>query len=181
MEYKTMPAEMKLGDCKIQNSESNWFALYACSDHEKRLAEQIEPRPLSCFLPSYHSVRRRNDRGKELDPVLFPGFVLVQMKLEDKSRVFELPGVVRLVSLDGRPAALPVGEIERLRERLSRSSRIEPHRDLRTGRRVRVTVPCKGQRESLCAGKNLAGLFSPSMSFSDQARSRLDEAELEMV
>lgn len=112
-----MPAETKLGDCKIQNSESNWYALYTCSGHEKRLAEQIEPRRLSCFLPLYRSVRRR----KELDPVHFRGYVFVQRKLQDRSRVLQLPGVVRVVSFVGRPATLPVGEIEKLRERLSRA------------------------------------------------------------
>lgn len=163
---------MKLGDCKIQNSESNGYALSTCSGHEKRLAEQIEPRRLSCFLPLSRSVRRRKYRRKELDPVLFRAYVFVQRKLQDRSRVLQLPGVVRVVSFDGRPAALPVGEIEKLRERLSRSSYIGPNPDLRTGRRVRVIVPCKDPRESWCAGKNRAVLFSPSMSFSDQSRSR---------
>ena len=114
-----MPAETKQGDCKIQNSESNGYALYTCSGHEKRLAEQIEPRRLSCFLPFYRSVRRRKDRGKELGPVHFRGYVFVQRKLQDRSRVLQLPGVVRVVSFDRRTAALPVGEIEKLRERLS--------------------------------------------------------------
>jgi transcription antitermination factor NusG len=121
MEYKTMPAELKLGDCKIQNSASNWYALYTCSGHEKRLAEQIEPHRLSCFLPFYRSVRRRKDRRKELDPVHFRGYVVVQRKRQDRSRAWQLAGVVRVVSFDGRPAALPVGEIEKIRARLSRA------------------------------------------------------------
>jgi transcription antitermination factor NusG len=160
---------MNPGDCKIQNSESNWYALYACSGHEQRSAEQIEPPRPSCFLPFYRSLRRRKDRRKELELVLFPGFVFVPMKLEDRSRVLQLPGVVRVVSFDGRPAALPVSEIEWLRERLSciqdRTSSRSSHGSTRSR-----NGPCKGPRES-GAGKNRAGLFSPSMSFSDQSRS----------
>jgi transcription antitermination factor NusG len=133
-----MPAETKLGGCKHQNSESNWYAVYICSRQEKPVAEQIERRRVSCFLPRYRSVRRWKDWRKELDLVLFPGSVLVQMKREDRSQVLQLPGVVRVVSFDGRPAALPVGEMERLRERLSRSSKVAPHPYLGRGRRVRV-------------------------------------------
>jgi transcription antitermination factor NusG len=130
---------MKLGACKNQNSESNWYALYSCSRQEKRVGEQIERPRVSCFLPLYRSLRRRKHRRKESDLVLFPGYVFVPMKLEDRSRALQLPGVVRVVSFDGRPAALPVSEIERLRQRLSRSSKIEPHPYLRTGCRVRVS------------------------------------------
>ena len=52
--------------------------------------------------------------------------------------MLQLPGVVRFVSFHGQPAALPAGEVEILRERLARASRIEPHPYLRAGRRVRV-------------------------------------------
>ena len=121
-----------------QDPEPNWYALYTCPRHEKRVAEQIEQRSISCFLPVYRSVRRWKDRRKELELALFPGYVFVRMALENKLRVLELPGAVRLVSFNGKPAAIPADEIETLRDRLSGASSIEPHPYLRTGRRVRV-------------------------------------------
>lgn len=99
---------MKLGACKNQNSESNWYPLYTCSRQEKRVAEQIERPRVSRFLPLYPSLRRWKDRRKELDLVLFPGYVFVQMKLEDRSRALQLIGVVRVVSFDGRRRSLTV-------------------------------------------------------------------------
>jgi len=60
-------------------SEGHWFALYTCPRHEKRVAEQIEQRNISCFLPVYRSVRRWKDRRKELELALFPGYVFVRI------------------------------------------------------------------------------------------------------
>lgn len=173
-----MPAEMPLGDCWNQNAEANWYALYTCSRHEKRVAEQIERRRAWCFLPSYRSVRRWKDRRKELDLVLFSADVFVRMKLEDRSAVLQLPGVVRVVSFDGRPAAVPEGEIERLRGRLSLRSKIEPHPYLRAGRRVRVRNRSLEGPEEIIVRRNESCrlVFSIDviqlMSFSDQSRSK---------
>ena len=118
--------------------EGKWYALYTCPRHEKRVAEQIKQRSFSCYLPLYRSVRRWKDRRKELELALFPGYVFVQMAIERRLQVLQLPGVVRLVSFNGQPAALPTAEIEALRERLSSGVRVEPHPYLRVGRRVRV-------------------------------------------
>jgi transcription elongation factor/antiterminator RfaH len=118
-------------------TEGSWYALYTCARHEKRVAEQIERRSFSCFLPVYRSMRQWKDRRKELELALFPGYVFVHMALERKLRVLEVPGVVRLVSFNGQPAAVPAEQIETLRKRLASAS-VEPHPYLCKGRRVRV-------------------------------------------
>ncbi|MFZ3341082.1 MAG: UpxY family transcription antiterminator [Terriglobales bacterium] len=115
-----------------------WYALYTAPRHEKFVADQIDRQGLACFLPVYRSVRRWKDRRKELAMVLFPGYVFVQMALQNRMRVLQLPGAVRLVGFNGQPAALPQEEIENLRTRLSYSTNIEPHPYLNIGRRVRV-------------------------------------------
>ena len=123
---------------RLAEPEGNWYALYTCARHEKRVAEQIERRSFSCFLPLYRSMRRWKDRRKELELALFPGYVFVRMALEKKLRVLEVPGVVHLVSFNGQPAPVPAEQIETLRTRLSNAGRIEPHPYLSKGRRVRV-------------------------------------------
>ena len=116
----------------------DWYALYTFPRNEKLVAEQIKRRSFTCFLPVYRSVRRWKDRRKELELVLFPGYVFVQMALEKKLKVLEIPGAVRLVSFNGQPATLPASEIEILKNRLSGARGLEPHPYLWTGRRVRV-------------------------------------------
>lgn len=120
------------------SGEKAWYAVYTCSRHEKRVAEHLHERSLSCFLPLYRSMRRWKDRRKELELALFPSYVFVLMKLESRLQVLQVPGVVRLVSFNGEPAPLPAEEIEDLQSRLSGPLKIEPHPYLRAGHRVRV-------------------------------------------
>jgi transcription antitermination factor NusG len=124
----------------------NWYALYTCPRHEKCVAQQIEQRSISCFLPLYRSVRRWKGRRKELELALFPGYVFVRLALQDRFRVLQLPSAVRLVGFNGLPAVLPEDEIEQLRQRLSRTGKMEPHPYVRVGRRVRV---CGGPMQGL--------------------------------
>jgi transcription antitermination factor NusG len=139
------PASLAEGAVDPNRHELNWYALYTCPRHEKCVAQQIEQRSISCFLPLYRSVRRWKDRRKELELALFPGYVFVRLALKDRLRVLQLPSAVRLVSFNGQPAALPEAEIDQLRERLARGS-VEPHPYLRVGRRVRV---CGGPMQGL--------------------------------
>ncbi|HXM63361.1 MAG TPA: UpxY family transcription antiterminator [Terriglobales bacterium] len=117
---------------------SHWYAAHVCSRHEKQVARQLEERRVSCFLPVYRSVRRWKDRRKELDLVLFPGYVFVHLDLKDRLRVLQVPSVVRFVSFNGHPAPLPDSEIEALNSGLAGGVRAEPHPYLKVGRRVRV-------------------------------------------
>lgn len=115
-----------------------WYALYTCPRHEKKVAEQIKQRRISCFLPLYRSVRRWKDRRKELELALFPGYVFVRIVPRDRLRVLGLTGAVRFVSFNGLPAPLPDAEIEGLMNALGSGVRARPHPYLNVGRRVRI-------------------------------------------
>jgi transcription antitermination factor NusG len=134
----TAPVNATAAPLPKEPSGASWYALYTAPRHEKHLAQQMERRSIPCFLPLYRSVRRWKDRRKQLDLVLFPGYIFVQVALQSRVQVLQLPGAVHLVTFNGQPAPLPNDEIEALRKRLSGSANIEPHPYLRTGRRVRV-------------------------------------------
>ena len=129
---------LQLDSDAVAPLQSHWYAAHVCSRHEKQVARQLEERRVSCFLPVYRSVRRWKDRRKELDLVLFPGYVFVHLDLKDRLRVLQVPSVVRFVSFNGHPAALPDSEIEALNNGLAGGVRAEPHPYLKVGRRVRV-------------------------------------------
>jgi transcription antitermination factor NusG len=120
------------------NSAVCWYAAYTHSRHEKRVAQQLEARGIEHFLPLYRSVRRWKDRRKELDLVLFPGYIFVRLSLVDRLSVLRLPGVVRFVSFNGEPAALPGTDVEALRNGLTQGVRARHHPYLTAGRRVKV-------------------------------------------
>jgi len=167
-------------DEPIQNSQPRWYALYTCARHERRVAEQIERRQLSCFLPSYRCVRRWKDRRKEVEFALFPGYVFVHMSLSNKLKVLQVPGVVRLVSFQGQPAPLPAEEIDALRNRLSGSAKIEPHPYLRAGRKVRVhSGPFQGLEGVIVRRKDRYRLIFSIDLIQRSLAIELDEADLE--
>ena len=116
----------------------HWYAAHVCSRHEKQVFSQLQERQIESFLPLYRSVRRWKDRRKELEMVLFPGYVFVHIDLKDRLRILQLPSVVRFVSFNGQPAALQDGEIEVLSKGLASGLRAEPHPYLKVGNRVRV-------------------------------------------
>ena len=119
-------------------AETRWYAVHTNSRHEKTVAQQMEGSQIPYFLPLYKSVRRWKDRKKHVEMPLFPGYVFVQIALRDKLQVLKVPGVVQLISFNGRPAALPDAEIEALRSGLARSVATEPHPYLVVGKKVRV-------------------------------------------
>ncbi|MBS1849833.1 MAG: UpxY family transcription antiterminator [Acidobacteria bacterium] len=115
-----------------------WYAVYTCSRSEKSVARQLEERRVASFLPLYRSWRRWADRRKQIELALFPSYVFVHIPWEERLRVLQVPGVVRLVSFDGKPAPLPEQEIEALRNGLEQGVLAEPHSYLRAGRKVRL-------------------------------------------
>lgn len=61
-----------------------WYAVSVRPRHEKLATRHFESQGLHHFLPVYRSVRRWKDRRKELDMVLFPGYVFVNLNLRDR-------------------------------------------------------------------------------------------------
>jgi len=175
-----MLANAERTERSMESSQPQWYALYTSARHEKSVAQQIERRRVACFLPLYRSVRRWKDRRKELELALFPGYVFVHMPLSNKLRVLEVPGVVRFVSFDGRPAALPAEEIEALRSRLSGSAKVEPHPYLRAGRRVRVhSGPFQGLEGIILRRKDRCRMIFSIDLIQRSLAIEIDEADLE--
>lgn len=122
----------------ISLNQPHWYAAYLHPRREKSVARQMQERGLHWFLPLYRSVRRWKDRRKEIELVLFPGYVFIYIALQDRLRVLQLPGVVRFVNFGGQPASLPDREVETLRAGLKENIYAEPHPYLPAGRRVQV-------------------------------------------
>ena len=122
----------------ISLNQPHWYAAYLHPRREKSVARQMQERGLHWFLPLYRSVRRWKDRRKEIELVLFPGYVFIYIALQDRLRVLQLPGAVRFVSFGGQPSSLPDREVETLRAGLKENIYAEPHPYLTAGRRVQV-------------------------------------------
>jgi transcription antitermination factor NusG len=120
------------------HAQPHWYAVYTCANHERSVSDQLVSRGVEHFLPQYESVRMWKDRKMHLRLPLFPGYVFVYLALQNRVRVLQVPGVVRLVGFDGHPAAVPEEEVARVRQFLDEGFQAEPHKYLQRGRRVRV-------------------------------------------
>lgn len=166
----------------IEPEGANWYALYTAPRHEKSVADQINRRGISCFLPLYRSIRRWKDRRKELAMVLFPGYVFVRVSPRERLQVLHLPGAVRLVAFNGRPVALPEQEIELLRSRLSGTSLMEPHPYLRVGRRIRVrSGPLQGLEGIIVRTKDRCRLVFSIDLIMRSVAVEVDDGEVEFL
>jgi transcription antitermination factor NusG len=119
------------------DGSSRWYAIYTLPRHEKMIAERLIQREVETFLPLYRAVHHWNRRRAEVELPLFPGYVFVKMFITNRVRVLAHPGVIRLVSFNGRPANLPDDEIEALRSWLA-ICKAEPYPFLSAGRQVRI-------------------------------------------
>lgn len=128
----------------VSIESASWYAAYTLPRHEKAVAEQLSIRQVETYLPLYLSARRWAGRRALVQLPLFPGYVFVRIRADERVRVLDHPGVLRLVTFNGRPAPLPDGEIDRLRVALELGN-AEPFPFLVAGRRVRVrTGPLAG-------------------------------------
>jgi transcription elongation factor/antiterminator RfaH len=157
-----------------------WYALYTNSRHEKKIAQLLRNRHVNCYLPLYRSVRRWRDRRREIDLPLFPGYVFVQMPLRSRLQALTVPGVVRIVTFDGKPAAVADSEIDALRQGLSRVASVKPHPYLKVGKRVRVrSGPFAGMHGILVRRKHTYRLVLSIDLIQRSLAVEIDEAEVE--
>jgi len=116
-----------------------WFALYTCSRHEKRVSQHLDQRDVEHFLPLYQARRKWRDGSRvTLDLPLFPGYLFVRIHRTSRARVLSTPGALALVGGTGRePAPLPESAIAALRTGLAEHA-VEPHPLLTVGQQVRI-------------------------------------------
>jgi transcription antitermination factor NusG len=133
-----MPISCSGSNLPLDSLEPNWYTAYTCAHHEKRIAAHLSGRLIEHFLPLYQRARRWKDRTKVIESPLFPSYVFVRIDIKNRLRVLGIPGVVRLVSFNGAPAALPEEQINALRKGLTQNPKAEPCRYFPSGRSVRV-------------------------------------------
>jgi len=115
-----------------------WYAVYTKSRHEKSVYQHLTSCEIQSFLALYRAVHRwKNGCLARIELPLFPNYLFVRIRSQQRVRVLEIPGVVSLVGQGREPPPLPEFEIEWLRSNLQ-LRKFEPHPYLRIGEKVRV-------------------------------------------
>lgn len=132
-----------------------WYAGYTASRHEKRVAEHFAQRGVEHFLPLYDAIHRWNNGRHRVQLPLFPGYIFVRIALQDRLRVIEVPGFVRLVGFNSLPCPLPETDINQMKEALNKGVLAEPYPYLTVGTRVEIrNGPMQGMTGILVRRQN---------------------------
>jgi transcription antitermination factor NusG len=133
----------------MNRHESQWYAIYSRSRHEKHVEQMLRRMELETYLPLRKTWSRRLDRKQMIEVPALPGYLFVRCILlpERRAAIKRTLGVVHLVENCGRPCPIPPEQIDSLRTVLATDEGAAEHPYLRVGQRVRVARgPFEGAR-----------------------------------
>jgi len=117
---------------------NGWQLAYTIARHEKVVATQLRSRGVESVVPVYKANHRWNKRAVTLELPLFPSYVFLHCNESNRYAVVSVPGLVSIVSFQGKPATVPHEELMAILTALKfRDS--EPCPYLALGKRVRIT------------------------------------------
>lgn len=143
--------------------EKEWYVVNTYSGHEYKVKEKLESKIESMGLqdnifriviPETTEVEVKNGVKKEKQKKMFPGYILVEMKMSDESWyiVRNTPGVTGFIGSSGKgakPTPLLPQEIDRILADMG-MSRVETPKDLAVGTKVKIIDgPFKGMSGSV--------------------------------
>lgn len=103
--------------------EAKWYVVHTYSGHENKAAAAIKQRieamkitgrVFNIFVPTRDTVTVKRGKKEEGKEKIFPGYILVQMILDDDSWlvVRTTPGVTSFVGIGNRPTPLSEKEVQ---------------------------------------------------------------------
>jgi transcriptional antiterminator NusG len=122
----------------LSMSTPRWYAIATKPRHEKVVNEQLQLGSIDCFLPVIKTISRWKDRRVAIERPIFPGYVFTRIDLLERTRLYTVPGILRIVSFNGKPAPIDDSEIEGVRLCLTRGRSPTPYPFPALGDRVCV-------------------------------------------
>jgi len=115
-------------------SEKQWYAVHTYSGHENKVKTNIERRAESMNLkdkifrilvPTEAELRTRGGKRQEVQRKVFPGYVLIEMILDDTTwyLVKSTTGVTGFVSSGNKPVPLQEKEVQSILEAIEAPDR----------------------------------------------------------
>lgn len=126
-----------------QNSiseQSAWFAVETRPRHEKAVSAALREKGFEHFLPLFSEKHQWSDRTRVVDMPVFPRYVFVRIEptIDVRVPVLRIKGVMGFVGNRGLGAAIPLSQIENVRNIIANAVPFAPHAFLDVGQRVRI-------------------------------------------
>ena len=116
-----------------------WFAVHARSRHEKQVDSLLKEKCIDSFLPVIKTLSRRRDRRSFVDLPLFPGYLFVNIPLDNVFDVISTRGVVRIIGTDPfTPTPIPDKQVNDIKILVNSNVKLDPYKYLQSGTKIRV-------------------------------------------
>lgn len=102
-----------------------WYAIYTNPRAEKQVYTRLEELEVEAFLPLQKTIRQWSDRKKTVIKPLLSSYVFVKVVPKEFPKVYKTPGVVKFVSFEGQPVAIPQNQIDNLKLLVNSDADIE--------------------------------------------------------
>jgi transcription antitermination factor NusG len=116
----------------------HWYAVYTYPRHEKSVADHLQISGVEAFLPTCTTVSQWKDRRVAIESPVFPGYVFFRAKPDQRGRVLNAPGAIRILSFGGVPAPIDDSEIEGIKLCVDLGVHLQPCSVFEVGDLVRV-------------------------------------------
>jgi transcription termination/antitermination protein NusG len=140
----------------VDSEVENWYGLQTRPRHEKIVAQRLEEKGVTTFLPLVTEVHRWSDRKKSVEMPLFSCYVFAKFvpNRSDRLRVLRVEGVFGLVGARGEGAPIPDEQIDAVRNVLEGQLPWSSHPFLKIGQRVRIRSGALDGLEGILVSRN---------------------------
>lgn len=119
-------------EVKTKNG-AKWYVLHTYAGHENKVAETLQQRIetmgldhliFEFLIPTQEKIRVRRGQRETVKEKIFPGYMLVRMKLTDESWLAArtTQGVTGFVGVGNKPTPLPKHEVEAIQKFMSQGA-----------------------------------------------------------
>jgi transcription antitermination factor NusG len=125
MTEEALPIEEPKEVNVIKKSDPRWYALYTNTRAEKLVYNRLIEEGIETFLPLQKTYRRWSDRKKLIEKPLLSSYIFVRVIKKEFHKVYNTSGVVKFVSFEGQPVAIPQKQIDNLKLIVNSDAEIE--------------------------------------------------------
>ena len=119
----------------------NWYILTTKPKAEKQVSKRLTENNIEHYLPLHRKLRTWHDRKKWVEIPLFTSYIFVLTEDRLRSKVFEVGGLIKYVSIGGQVSTLRTSEIERIKRLCSYFGEIEiKENNFKVGEEVEITT-----------------------------------------
>ncbi|MER3446520.1 MAG: antitermination protein NusG [Candidatus Dadabacteria bacterium] len=159
-----------------------WYAVYTTVRHEKKVNDALSEKNVETFLPLREVLSQWRDRRKRIKVPLFPGYLFINIALEDRLRVLSTKGALRIVGSGGVPVPVSLDQIEAIKRVVEGKVEYDCYPYLTQGREVVViNGPLEGVRGRILERRGNYRLIISVDTIKRSVSVEVDPRDIELV